>query len=99
VLLGGAFGETRNTSTPGVSNRSWDETRRKALRSHVRTVLKSRCVATASISRSTVPLPVGALKKGGGCGSEENPALRVGLEPSSDVPRDQHECQRTGIPG
>lgn len=27
------------------------------------------------------------------------PAIRVGLEPSSDVPRDEHECQRTGIPG
>ncbi len=93
MLLGGALEATRDTSTSQVSDHLRDEARRKALRSHVRATLKSWRVATASISRSTAPPPslTGS--------AEDRPAIRVGLEPSSDVPRDEHECQRAEIPG
>jgi len=51
MLLGGALGVTRGTSTPGVRDHLRDEARRKALRSHVRVYLKSKRAATAFISR------------------------------------------------
>jgi hypothetical protein len=43
-------------------------------------------------------LPTFALA-GSGAAREISSAIRVGLEPSSDVPRDEHECQRTEVSG
>jgi hypothetical protein len=81
MLLGGALGVTRGTSTPGVRDHVRDEARRKALRSHVRVYLKSKRAATAFISRFNGSSLHGCLS-GRRCGSGDqlSDSGRLGAE-------------------
>lgn len=96
MLLGGALEETRGTSTPGVRDHLRDEARRKALRSHVTRCPKKLARSDGLyLAVQRLLLPTAALA-GSGAARENSSAIRVGLEPSSDVPRDETRVSEDG---
>lgn len=95
MLLGGALGETR-----GIVDSGCERSRPGRDTTEGTQVVRTRFPKKQARSDGLyLAVPRLLLLPERGSAREAAPAIRVGLEPSSDVPRDEHRCQRTEVSG